>query len=244
MIVISYIAAIAAVLIVWVCIRVFWNLKIDKTNTIYELKLLTVLASILLIMRVSYFPGPVASESIESLVINFRRLLPMDVNLIPFAGLSAGDFIGKILLFVPLGLSYKFCFNEKLDNFGKIVLWGAVLSAGIEVTQLLCYNRVTDINDLIGNVIGVMAGAGIYYLICYIIRIKKERAEKLAEELKKAEEEDNRSKYSGNNTERSEKNTKETEAEYTAIETSEIEPDPEIMQSISEKLKLMSEQKK
>ena len=153
MIVISYIAAIAAVLIVWVCIRVFWNLKIDKTNTIYELKLLTVLASILLIMRVSYFPGPVASESIESLVINFRRLLPMDVNLIPFAGLSAGDFIGKILLFVPLGLSYKFCFNEKLDNFGKIVLWGAVLSAGIEVTQLLCYNRVTDINDLIGNVI-------------------------------------------------------------------------------------------
>ena len=182
MIVISYVTAIIAVLIVWVGIRVYWNYKQDKTNVNYELRLLALLASILLIMRVSFFPGPIASMSIEPIIINFKHLLPMEVSLIPFASMSAGMFFGQLFAFLPLGLSLPFCYGKEKFTFKKILITGAAVSFGIELIQLLCAGRVTDINEFISSIFGVAAGAGLYYLICYLFRIYKKYAKKRREQ--------------------------------------------------------------
>ena len=182
MIVISYVTAIIAVLIVWVGIRVYWNYKQDKTNVNYELRLLALLASILLIMRVSFFPGPIASMSIEPIIINFKHLLPMEVSLIPFASMSAGMFFGQLFAFLPLGLSLPFCYGKEKFTFKKILITGAAVSFGIELIQLLCAGRVTDINEFISSIFGVAAGAGLYHLICYLFRIYKKYAKKRREQ--------------------------------------------------------------
>ncbi len=237
MVVISYVTAIAAVIIVWVGLRVYWNYKKDKTDTLYEIKLLGFLFSLLLIMRVSFFHGPVASQSIESIVINFKKLQPQ-INLVPFAGISFGDFLGKILLFLPYGLTMKLCFGKRAEKIGKVVLWGASLSCGIELFQLLCTNRVTDLNDLIANTLGVLAGIGAYYLILHIIRINKEAAVERAESLKEKETKNEESKSEKDNGTKTEDKEMVSDTKAETVEV-EVETDSETMMSISEKLKQM-----
>lgn len=237
MIVISYVTAIAAAIIVWVGLRVYWNYKKEKTDTLYEIKLIGFFLSLLLIMRVSFFPGPVASESIESIVINFKKLQPQ-INLIPFAGISFGEFLGKILLFLPYGLTMKFCFGKRTENIGKVVLWGAALSCGIELFQLLCTNRVTDLNDILANTLGVLAGIGVYQLILHIIKINKEAAVERSESLKAKEVKEDDSKSEKDNDTKAEDKDKVSDTKAETVEV-EVETDSETMMSISEKLKQM-----
>ena len=67
-------------------------------------------------------------------------------------------------MFIPVGIVWPVCF-KKLNNFGKTVLAGAAYSFLIEMSQLLFYDRGTDIDDLILNTTGVVIGALIYFLI-------------------------------------------------------------------------------
>jgi glycopeptide antibiotics resistance protein len=46
-----------------------------------------------------------------------------------------------------------------------VLLAGAGFSLIIEIIQLLFYDRVTDIDDLILNTLGFAAGYGIYVLV-------------------------------------------------------------------------------
>ena len=54
---------------------------------------------------------------------------------------------------------------KRLDHFGKVIAAGAFLSLCIELIQLPFADRVTDIDDLILNTLGVAIGYGVYSLV-------------------------------------------------------------------------------
>lgn len=81
--------------------------------------------------------------------------------IIPFLGIVS-DFkncILNILLFIPLGIFIPSIW-ENFRNVKKTALIGFAVSMMIEVLQIFNY-RVTDINDLITNLIGTIIG---YYI--------------------------------------------------------------------------------
>ena len=69
----------------------------------------------------------------------------------------------NVLLFVPLGytvpaLQYKYC------NGISILLIAAIFSSAIELTQIIWHLGVGEIDDVINNSIGALAGLGLYKL--------------------------------------------------------------------------------
>ncbi len=70
------------------------------------------------------------------------------------------ETFGNILLFFPFGFLFKCLYPQK--RFQAIVLYGLMLSIGIEVTQLLFQIGICDIDDIILNVSGAAAGVFVY----------------------------------------------------------------------------------
>ena len=87
------------------------------------------------------------------------------VNLIP------RDIFGKelvlsllnIAMFVPLGFFLPLLW-EKYRRLTKTLLFGLGATVTIELAQLLTY-RATDINDVITNSLGCLAGFAFYHLL-------------------------------------------------------------------------------
>ena len=83
------------------------------------------------------------------------------VELVPFWSYSHPELRMEILLnyvlFIPLGLLLYVCFGEK---FGiRVVMAGFLLSASIELIQLIFKIGVFEFDDMIGNTIGCLIGA-------------------------------------------------------------------------------------
>ena len=74
-------------------------------------------------------------------------------------------------MFIPSGIVLPIVYR-KLDRLGKVVAAGAFISFCIEVLQLPFRSRVSDVDDLILNTLGVAIGYGIYALVR---RIKHEK---------------------------------------------------------------------
>lgn len=72
------------------------------------------------------------------------------------------NIIGNITMFIPVGIVWPFCF-KKIGTIGKTILAGAGFSLFIEITQLLFYERCSDIDDILLNTAGVAIGAFIYF---------------------------------------------------------------------------------
>lgn len=104
------------------------------------------------------------------------------VNLIPFKFLGdiyretivKGDIVfflinivGNIILFVPLGFCIPLLWNI---SYNKVMLIGLCYTLFIELTQMFM-PRVSDIDDVILNCVGVMIGIIIYDKI--IEKVKK-----------------------------------------------------------------------
>lgn len=86
------------------------------------------------------------------------------INLMPFIdGLSLG-FLMNIILFIPLGILCPLI-AEKYQHIKNILLIGCGLSFSIEMVQLFTLYRVTDINDLLANVMGTVIGYFCYRIV-------------------------------------------------------------------------------
>ena len=67
------------------------------------------------------------------------------------------EILLNYVLFIPLGVLLYLCFGEK---FGlRVVLAGFLLSASIEIVQLVFRIGVFEFDDMIGNTIGCLVGA-------------------------------------------------------------------------------------
>lgn len=83
------------------------------------------------------------------------------VELVPFWSYSHPELRMEIflnyVLFVPLGLLLYLCFGERWGL--KVVLIGFLLSASIEIAQLIFRIGLFEFDDMIGNTIGCLIGA-------------------------------------------------------------------------------------
>ena len=122
------------------------------------------------VISVTLFPLPIQKE----LIIRNREIAYwITNNFVPFRSIvetivsgSVGgiirSIIGNIVLFIPLGgflpLLYK-----KTSRAGKVILWGLIVSIGIEMIQfgvslIVGYYRMTNIDGVILNTIGAAIG--------------------------------------------------------------------------------------
>ena len=103
-----------------------------------------------------------------------RKVSVGRVELVPFWSYSHPELRMEIvlnyLLFMPLGVLLYLCFGEKWGL--KVVLIGFLLSASIEIAQLVFRIGLFEFDDMIGNTIGCFVGAvvGKVFLSSQIIR--------------------------------------------------------------------------
>ncbi|MFQ7262786.1 MAG: VanZ family protein [Lachnospiraceae bacterium] len=90
-----------------------------------------------------------------------RKVGVSRVELVPFWSYSHSEYWVEIILnyvlFMPFGLLIYLCFGEKWEL--KVVLIGFLLSATVELIQLIFKIGVFEFDDMIGNAIGCLIGA-------------------------------------------------------------------------------------
>ena len=163
---------------VWLLVRVCMWIKRRKIDKKQEAKLLLLFINLAVIVRLVFFPLFRQNGEVLPLLFDAGRILPPNVNLIPFGNFDQYNstnamwlnIFGNILLFVPTGAILPFVF-KRLNTFGKVLLIGVCMSVCIELLQLPFFERTTDINDVILNTLGCALGYGIY-IFCKLMRAR------------------------------------------------------------------------
>lgn len=179
MIHISYTALVIAISILWVLIRAFLDIKNKTFPWKRELQLILVYICIIVVARFTFFPFDKVDGKIQPLIFDAANSFPFRINLIPFINLLDYpelrsillNVIGNTTMFIPLGIVWPSVY-KKLDTHMKVIAAGIGVSLCIEILQLPFFDRVTDIDDLILNSVGFLAGYGIYLLVKRIFRKK------------------------------------------------------------------------
>ena len=167
---ISFLQLFVFITVVWIIVRAAVALKCKQFSVKRELQMLLVYVCIVVISRFVYFGFHLENGRLPLLRIGFSKDLNEAISCLPFLFLFERydgwlmNVIGNIAMFIPVGIVWPVCFN-KLDTFKKAVLAGAGYTLFIEITQLFCDGRHTDIDDLILNTTGAAIGAFIVFAI-------------------------------------------------------------------------------
>lgn len=163
--------------IIWILVRGICFAKSKHINWKRELQLILVYICIVVVVRFTFFPFSKVNGKIQPLIFDFVRMFDFRINLIPFVNLFDYEkkrellinVIGNTAMFMPLGVVWPIVYKE-LNNHKKVIVAGVGFSFIIEITQLLFYDRVTDIDDLILNSLGFVVG---YLIYLFVKRVKK-----------------------------------------------------------------------
>ena len=92
-------------------------------------------------------------------------LNPAQINLVPFREFQedVGGHVLNVILFVPLGV-FAHAFSCRRPALLPASMMATATSLAIEISQLL-NSRVTDIDDLLMNIIGALVG----YAVCRVL---------------------------------------------------------------------------
>ena len=172
MIEISFLASEIVFAAIWLFVRGCVWIKQRRLDWKREAILLLMYINLAVIIRFVFFPRTLVDGHVQPLVFETAEMLPLRINLIPLVHLfeygSVRDMIwnviGNTAMFIPTGIILPIIYR-KMDHFGKVIAAGAFISLCIELMQLPFATRVTDIDDLILNTLGVMIGYGIYSLV-------------------------------------------------------------------------------
>ncbi len=140
-----------------------------------------------MVVSVTLFPIPVGFNSEIESIYRTVNLIPLKSIIFNFSqigiayggdtsfmiGLIARNVGGNILLLMPLGFFVPLLWN-KLNRFKSIFLVGFSVSISIELLQYIepksgGWGRVTDIDDVICNVFGVIIGYLIYKMVFKLV---------------------------------------------------------------------------
>ncbi|WP_296837551.1 VanZ family protein [Butyrivibrio sp.] len=156
--------------IIWIIVRAVTAAVTRKFSIKREFKLLLVYICLIVIARFVYFDFPIEKGTRPTLYVVLTWTAINKVTLLPFYFLVDRykgwlmNVIGNIAMFIPVGIVWPVCF-DKLDSIKKTVLAGFGLTLFIELSQIFCDGRHTDIDDLILNTCGVVIGAVILFSI-------------------------------------------------------------------------------
>jgi glycopeptide antibiotics resistance protein len=169
---ITYAAMVAFISLLWIFNRaIVWK----KNKSIVwkrEAQLLLVYICLIVVARFVFFPFSTVNGKVQPLLFDTAQIWPFRINLVPFVHLFDYpkkseiilNVVGNTTMFVPVGIIWPLVY-KKLDTHGKVLAAGAGFSLTIEMIQLLFYDRVTDIDDLILNTLGYAVGYGIYLFV-------------------------------------------------------------------------------
>lgn len=73
------------------------------------------------------------------------------------------NLVGNVMLFLPFGLLLPLLFH-KVNGFQIVIIIALLISAGLELIQLVTALGTFDIDDIILNVLGASLGFGLYIL--------------------------------------------------------------------------------
>jgi len=169
---ITYKALLICITAVWLLVRAAVSFRQKRVAWKREMQLLFVYICLVVVVRFTFFPFSRVDGQIPSLVFDIATCFPPRINLLPFVYLfdypvfreALRNLIGNTTMFIPLGIIWPGVFRQ-LDSHKKVILCGVLTSLAIEVLQLPFYDRVSDIDDLILNSLGFVAGYGIYLLV-------------------------------------------------------------------------------
>ena len=172
MIEISYFSTLIFISILWILLRGLLLVKRGYFLWKRELQLILVYICIIVVVRFTFFPFSKINGQIQPLIFDAARILPIRLNLIPLVNLTDYEsrrealinLIGNTAMFVPIGIIWPMVF-QKLDSHAKVIFAGFLFSLSIEILQLPFFDRVTDIDDLILNVLGYLLGYGIWLAV-------------------------------------------------------------------------------
>ena len=158
--------------VVWLVLRICVWMKQKHIDWKREALLLLMYVNLAVIIRFAFFPLSWADGCVQPLVFDAATALPFRVNFIPMVNLLDYDnkrdllfnVIGNAAMFIPSGIILPILYR-RLDSFWKVLAAGVSISLCIEIIQLPFSARATDLDDLILNTLGVMAGYGIYALV-------------------------------------------------------------------------------
>jgi len=175
MIEISYAAMIIAISVIWLAVRAIVWIKFRQFSWKRELQLLLVYICFIVVARFTFFPFAKVDGKIQPLLLDSANVYPFRINIIPFVNLfdyperrdAVLNFIGNTTMFIPIGVIWPIVYR-KLDTWKKVIAAGVGFSLLIELLQLPFFDRVTDIDDLLLNSAGFLAGYGLYTLVKYI----------------------------------------------------------------------------
>ena len=166
---ITYPEVLIFISVIWIMVRIIFGIKNKKVSLERELVLLPVYICLIVIARFVYFPLGLVDGHIGVLRFDSDRIAPPWINLVPVVHMFDKykgwliNIIGNIAMFIPVGIVWPICY-KKIDSFLKTVLAGAGLTLIIEITQLLFYDRCSDIDDFIMNTTGTAIGAAIFFI--------------------------------------------------------------------------------
>lgn len=165
-------AGICIVMIGWIIFRVLANRKTKSFNWKNEAIQLLFLINLLVIYRMTFHPFEKVDGQVQPLLFDIATVWPFRINLVPFVNMLDYDskrdlllnIIGNSTMFIPTGIMTPLIY-KRMDSFKKVTLTGFLISLTIEIIQLPLAVRATDVDDLLLNTVGCMAGYGIYWLV-------------------------------------------------------------------------------
>jgi len=171
MIQISYITMVIVISIIWLVVRAIVWKKTNKIDWKRELQLLLVYICIIVVVRFTFCPFGKVDGKIQPLLFDIERMFPPRINLVPLVHLfdyaifkeAVLNFVGNTAMFIPLGIVWPIVYKE-LNTHTRVIAAGVGFSLCIEILQLLFWDRVSDVDDLILNSFGYVVGYGIYLL--------------------------------------------------------------------------------
>ena len=162
-------------IVLWIIYRIYNVMKNKKTNIVREIILFIFFVYFLFLLLLTIFKGGRIEfrNQFNSYMYREHGLLGI-INIVPIketintfmhseTGMrnSLRNLIGNILVFMPLGFFIPLLF-DKFNNLKKVLKVGFLSSLAIELSQLFVGGNVCDIDDVIYNTLGALAG-----FICY-----------------------------------------------------------------------------
>ena len=164
----------------WFLFRLGAYVKNKTVSLRHELIQLLFLINLMVINRMVSHPMATENGRVLPLVLETPAIWPLRVNFLPFVYLfdyeSKRDMllniIGNFTMFIPTGIMTPLIYKH-LDSLKKTVRTGFLISLAIEIIQLPFACRASDVDDLILNTAGCLAGYGI---LCLVRRVKRMNA--------------------------------------------------------------------
>lgn len=175
---ISFFSGQLAVVLGWILWRVGAWIRSGNLLWKREAALLIFLINLLVIYRMTFHPFSKVNGQVQPLIFDPAAMWPFRVNLIPFVNLMDYDskrdlllnIIGNFAMFIPTGVVVPLLWKNR-DSWGQVLQIGFGISLAIEILQLPFAVRASDVDDLILNTAGCLAGYGIYRLFLRLLVI-------------------------------------------------------------------------